>query len=119
MIFKFGVELEKLNEGCCCSSSSCDWGKQRQLLLLPLNLDLVCKFGVKFDKKSLFLVILEIGNNEVTDLHAHFFLLKPNHLLVAHQQLGFVVLQFSLKVHHLLLGISQVHFGITQDKIMC
>ena len=83
-----------------------------------LNLDLVCKFGVEFDKKSLFLVFLEIGNNEVTDLHAHFFLLNPNHLLVAHQQLGFVVLQFSLKVHHLLLGISQVHFGITQDKIM-
>ena len=78
-----------------------------------LNLDL------EFDKKSLFLVFLEIGNNEVTDLHAHFFLLNPNHLLVAHQQLGFVVLQFSLKVHHLLLGISQVHFGITQDKIMC
>ena len=32
-----------------------------------LNLDL------EFDKKSLFLVFLEIGNNEVTDSHAHFF----------------------------------------------
>ena len=71
------------------------------------------------EDQVLFLVFLEIGNNEVTDLHAHFFLLNPNHLLVAHQQLGFGVLQFSLKVHHLLLGISQVHFGITQDKIMC
>ena len=36
-----------------------------------LNLDRVCKFGVEFDKKSLILVLLEIGNNEVTDLHAH------------------------------------------------
>ena len=83
-----------------------------------LNLDRVCKFGVEFDKKSLFLVLLEIGNNEVTDLHAHFFLLIPNHPLVAHQQLGFLVLQFSLKVHHLLFGISQVHWYYSRQNYM-
>ena len=38
-----------------------------------LNLDLVCKFGVEFDKKSLFLVFLEIGNNEVTDFYMPIF----------------------------------------------
>ena len=31
-----------------------------------LNLDLVCKLGVEFDKKSLFLVFLEIGKPDST-----------------------------------------------------
>ena len=46
MIFKFGVELEKLNEGCC---SSCDWGKQSQLLLRPTKFGsgLLVRSGVR------------------------------------------------------------------------
>ena len=112
-IFKFGVGLGKLNEG-CCSSSSCDWGKQSQLLLRPT------KFGSGLQVRSGVrqkIFILGTFRNEVTDLHAHIFLLIPNHPLVAHQQLGFVVIQFSLKVHHLLFGISQVHWYYSRQNV--
>ena len=66
-------------------------------------------------KNTLFLVFLEIGNNQGTDYMLIYSCYYYRRSLVAHQQLGFVVLQFSLKVHHLLLGISQVHFGIVNS----
>ena len=64
--------------------------------------------GRKRKKTTLFLVFLEIGNNQGTDYMLIYSCYYYRRSLVAHQQLGFVVLQFNREVHHFCLA-SQEH----------
>ena len=64
--------------------------------------------GTKRKRNTLFLVFLEIGNNQGTDYMLIYSCYYYRRSLVAHQQLGFVVLQFNREVHHFCLA-SQEH----------